>query len=142
MAKALPAKLSTRALTRHLHELGAEAHTVADDGTILTREEALARLLWDKALGWEEVTRDEDGNVKRIKHKPESWAIQYIYERREGKAAAATVEEDNRIRTSERVRELARDRLNRLAEAAVNADGSSGKSAKGPPKYNPNRDAE
>lgn len=122
--------INTRNLTKHLNVLGMEAHDVLPDGTPMSREEKLARLLWDRALGYEEETRDADGNRKTIKHKPEAWAMQYIYERKEGKTTPAPQEDNQRIKASDRVRELAQERLNQIAKkVAVPLV------AKGPPPF-------
>jgi len=127
---AAPTKLSTKALTRYLNEMGALVHTVDDEGNPISREQALADLLWKKALGYTEMGRDDDGNRCEVVHKPEAWAMQYIFERREGKAPAAVQTEDaDRIRAADKVRELARERLNKLAAAKAGPSG--------PPTYKP-----
>lgn len=126
---------STRALTRHLNELGREVHTVNDAGDPITREEALARRLWDMALGWEEQTRDDEGNLKTVKHPPVAWAMQYVYDRKEGRTAPTVLEDEGRVRAADKVRELAKDRVNQLASAAAGPKPSDLK--KGPPKHKP-----
>jgi hypothetical protein len=125
-------KLSTRNLTKHLTELGQQIHTVDDEGNPITREQALAELLWKKALGWIEETRDDEGTLQKVVHKPESWAIQYIYERREGKSIPTLPDDADRVRASDRVRELAKQRLNQLATVAAGAPAK-----KSPPAYKP-----
>lgn len=122
---AAPQKFSTRALTRYLNEMGALVHTVDDEGNAISREQALADLLWKKALGYTEMTRDDDGNMKQMVHKSESWAMQYIFERREGKAPVAlnTGDNEGRIKAADKVRELARERLNKLATAKAGPSG-------------------
>lgn len=124
-------KINSRALTKHLQLLGQQIHTIDDDGNPITREEALARLLWNMALGYEEKTRDDEGNLKTVYHTPVAWAIQLVYDRREGKVPVAIGEDETRIKAADRVRELAKDRLNALAMAAA------GPAKKGPPSYKP-----
>lgn len=108
-------------------------HTITDDGTPVTRAQALSDLVWKFALGWEETTRDEEGNLKKVTHKPIAWAMQYLFERLEGKAPIAASEDAVRIKASDRVRELAKDRVNSLAVAAAGTVSVS----KGPPKHKP-----
>lgn len=124
-------KVNPRALTKHLQSLGAEAHTMLDDGTPITREEALARLLWNMALGYTEKTLNDEGHWVETYHKPVAWAMQAVWDRREGKVPTAIGEDENRVKASDRVRDLAKARLNSLALAAA------GPEKKGPPSYKP-----
>jgi glucose dehydrogenase len=131
---ALPGKINTKAITKHLHQLGAEVHTTDAQGNPITREQALAQVLWDLALGGEVVERDLEGNLKRVATKPVAWAIQYVMDRKEGKAVAATNDNETGIKAAEKVRGLAKDRLNDLALAAAAARKPA---LAGPPKYVP-----
>lgn len=130
------AALNKSRLSEFLAAVGSEAQTVDDEGNPVTNEEAVARLIYRKALGWTEtrIMEDQHGNKAKIEeyHPPENWALQYIYERREGKAPTAPADMDNRqkISAAERVRGLAKDRLNGLARTA-------GTPKAGPPKYKP-----
>lgn len=125
-------KVNPRALTKHLQSLGQEMHTIDDQGNPITREEALARLLWNMALGYVEKVRNNEGNWEEVAHKPVAWAMQAVWDRREGKVPLAIGEDDNRIKASDRVRELAKDRLNALARTAAGPE-----KKKGPPSYKP-----
>ena len=111
-------RYNTKQLTNHLREMAAEAHTMVDDGSILTRGEALAKLIFDKARGYTEKTVDDEGETKEVYHQPASWAIQLLWDRMEGKAPLAITEDDARVKVAEQVRELAKDRLNKLVPAA------------------------
>lgn len=116
-------KYSARQLTKFLRELAEEMHTMGDAGEMVTKAEALARLLWDKALGYKH--RDpKTGETKW--YKPESWAIQLIYERMEGKAPVTMEPETSRITAAQKIGDLARNRLNSEAELAVALPGDSG----------------
>lgn len=119
---------NARALTGHLRTLAGEVHTVTDDGTPVTREQALAELIWKQALGWTETTRDDSGNAKNVKHPPVAWAQQYLYERIDGKAMVMQPDGETGLKAADKVRELARDRVNALAAAVVPS---------GPPKFRP-----
>lgn len=119
-------RFGTRALTGELKKLASEVHTITDDGTPVTREQALAAMIWQQALGWVETIRDEDGNRKEVKHPPVAWCQQFLFERTEGKAPIATTEDAGGIKAADKVRQLAKDRLNKLARVAA-----------GPPKKGP-----
>lgn len=134
-------RYSNRELTDALRATGAEIYDtriVGEDGEIrsITRYEALAELLWKKALGWiEEVDEKGDKGVMvrtKREHKPESWAAQLIYERWEGKTPVAMPEVGRGLTAADRVRDLSKARINRLAKEA------SGQQA-GPPKYVPKK---
>lgn len=122
MAKA-PGILGSRALTAELRKLGTQVFTINDDGTQLTREEVLAELIWKQALGWVEkwTERDDRGTLiqREVKHPPVAWAQQYLFERMEGKAAQAIADETGGIKAAEKVRDLARQRINTLAKIAT-----------------------
>lgn len=134
----VPGKLSQRALTKHLNAIGQEAHTIDDAGNPISKEEALARLLWDFALGFTEETRDDEGTLKKVKHKPAPWAMQYIYDRKEGRTAPTIMEDEGRIRAADKVRDLAKNRANQLAAAAAGPVPAT----KGPPKHKPKKGKE
>jgi len=102
-------------LTKYLRTLAMEAESIADDGTPITRAEALARALWTKALGGKK--RNRDGTESELL--PEAWAIQLIYERLEGKVANAATDESGKITTAEKVSELSRNRINSLSTVAT-----------------------
>jgi hypothetical protein len=112
-------RYGTRALTSELKKLASEVHTITNDGTPVTREQALADMIWKLALGWTEVQRDEEGNAKKVIHPPVAWAMQYLFERIEGKAPQAITEDGGGIKAADRVRELAKDRINGLARVAA-----------------------
>jgi hypothetical protein len=122
---------SQKALTQALRSLSAEAFTIRDNGDVVTRYQKLAEMIWNQALGFEETVVDDEGNRKKVIHKPVAWCQQYIFERLEGKSAVAVTEDEGRIKASDRVRELAKSRLNSLAVAAA------GPEKKGPPKHKP-----
>jgi hypothetical protein len=113
------ARLKKSELTHYLREFAKEAYEngLLDDGTCQTREQALANLIWHRALGYTEERTDDEGTVHETYHPPEKWAIQLIWERMEGRVSEAKAEDGGRITAAERVRELATQRINALAEA-------------------------
>jgi hypothetical protein len=108
-------RFSSRALTGELRRMANEAVTITDDGTPVTREQLLSQLIWKQALGWDEETCDDDGNRKLIKHPPVAWCQQFLFERIEGKAQVAVTDNESGIKAADKVRELSKDRINKLA---------------------------
>jgi hypothetical protein len=122
---ALP-RYSNKELTKHLRTLAMEAHDLTESGEVQTRAEALAKLIWLKALGYKKMEyRGEASNriLVEVEHPPESWCIQLIYERLEGKVPQAAVDDAGKTTAAERVSDLARTRINTLAGAPVTPDG-------------------
>jgi hypothetical protein len=117
-------QISKRLLSQKLKELAEQAVSVEDNGDPISRAEALAKLIWDKALGCVTMERDDEGNLKERRNKPEAWAIQFLAERMEGKAPQAVADEASGIRAADRVRDLAKDRINRISTVVT-----------GPPKH-------
>ena len=109
-----------------MRKLAEEAFSVTDDGTPLTRAEALARLLWNMALGYSEKVRDENGTLKDVAHPPVAWASQFLYDRLEGRPQTAIAEDETRVKAAERVRDLSKQRLNKMAASVI-----------GPPVHRP-----
>lgn len=120
-----------KALTDALRKLSTHVIEVGSDDSQTTRIEKLALLIWNQALGSKTEIRDAEGNLQTIEVKPVAWAQQFLWERLEGKAPLAMVEDTGGIKASEKVRELSRDRINRMT-AKVLAPVASG-----PPKYKP-----
>jgi hypothetical protein len=108
-------KITSRDLTRFLRELGAEVHTIDNEGKVITRAEALAEAIWKRALGYSETNKKGED----VYHPPEMVAIQLIYERVEGRAAVSLPEDKKGQSVAERVTELGKSRINRSAESAV-----------------------
>ena len=111
-------RFTPRQLTKHLRELVSQPHTADDDGSIITKGEALARLLWNKALGY---IKSDPKTDEKVYNKPESWAIQLIFERLEGKTPSDPMDDIHRPSMAERVSEIAVKQFNAEAAAAVEA---------------------
>jgi len=106
-------------LSKYLRALAVEIETVDDNGDPITKAAALAALVWRHALGFEEAT-NPDKPDKKVKHKPETWAIELLYNRIEGKIPLAVVEDSGRSLT-DKVSDLGVARLNSLTKASVDA---------------------
>lgn len=103
-----------RELTKFLRNLAMDVEDIQPDGEPITKAESLARTLWKKALGWKEMKMEAGRGMVETVHPPESWAIQMIYERLEGKVPQAATDEGTKLTAAERVGELARNRINSL----------------------------
>lgn len=101
-----------RIISKELAKLSDETVAALPDGTEVTRGELLARLLWDRALGYVEKIRDAEGNQKAVQHAPEAWALQTILERLEGKAATVLETPETSITATDKVRDVLKERLN------------------------------
>lgn len=123
-------KYNTKQLSNHLRELAAEAETILDDGTCLTKGEVLAELVFKKALGYVEVSLDDEGKETKTVFPPERWALELIFDRLEGKVPQAITDDDTKMKVADRVSELNKNRLNSLAEKAV-----AGAKPPGPPTF-------
>lgn len=118
MAATAPGKFGGKALSDELRKLARMAHDTMIDGETVTREQALAAMIWRQALGWTEEKRDDAGVLRKIDHPPVAWCQQFLFERTEGKAAVATVEPQQGMKAADKVRELAKQRVNALLKPA------------------------
>jgi hypothetical protein len=87
---------------------------------VITKAEALARVMWKLALGWEEKTEEVDKETGHKKvttkqHKPEQAMISLIWDRMEGKVTSPENDKGKRQPLSEKVDEQTRQRVNALA---------------------------
>ena len=118
-------KISRTAITQHLRELGNEVDqlrtTTEGEVQVITRVEALAELVWKRALGWIE----DLGEGKKKYYKPEPWAIQLIYERIEGRVPQVIPSEKPGATIADKVGDLGKQRINSQARAAVALPGRS-----------------
>ena len=131
-----PQKYNSRQLTENLRQLAAEVHDWDPNEGAKSKGQALAELLWKKALGYTDKTTDDEGNEKEVYHKPEAWAIQLVYERMEGRTPQAIQDDEgNKRKAKDQVRDLAKSRLNDMAKTAADTAGDAESlKAKGPPK--------
>lgn len=99
-----------RRLTTFLKELGGET-IIGDDGKAITRDEALAKTLWDIALGQPYV--DDEGKT-RIRP-PDKAVGMFIIERREGRIPMS-------VQSGEQLGATAAAQIDDLALARLNAE--------------------
>lgn len=119
----------TKELTELLNKIGSEAHTMNNDGEVITKNEALIKLLWDTALGYTEMAMVESGKdkgtMREVKHKPQKWAMELIYNRKEGGLANTSDVNESGISAAKQVRQLAKDRSNKMARKIAGTEEQS-----------------
>lgn len=119
----------TKELTELLNKIGGQAHTMDNDGEVVTKNEQLIRLLWDTALGYKEQVMVESGKdkgqMRTVVHKPQKWAMELIYNRKEGGLANTSDVNESGISAAKQVRQLAKDRLNKMARKIAGTEESS-----------------
>lgn len=109
-------------LVQYLEEIGQEIHDTAyvdADGALrpITKDEQLAREIWRRALGYEKEVKSSDGTATHRIFEPDAKAQQFIFERREGKYTIP--QEDTSMPLLERISEIAKINLNKIAEQSV-----------------------
>jgi len=115
-------------LSRFLKEIANEkTELVRDPETgedrLATKAEALARLIWQMALGWREAVKTKKGVMEEIIHHPDKAMIHMIFDRLEGRIPYTTVSGDKKkIPVSQRMSEESKKRINALAKYAGKDD--------------------
>ena len=111
-------------LQKWLTEIGRESNDekLGSDGriTTITNDEQLARMIWQRALGYIETSTDKNGQEHVTIHLPDAKAQQFIFERREGKAAE--VHEGDGLTAGQKIANDIKDQLNDLAQKTLNDD--------------------
>lgn len=126
-------KYNTKQLTNHLRELAAEAETVLDDGTCLTKGEVFARLLFEKAIGSTKTVINDEGKEEVHVIPLERWAAELVFDRLEGRVPQAITEDETRTKVADRVSEMNKNRINQMAKASAAA--STEPSSSPPPTF-------
>lgn len=104
-----------RIITEQLESLARE--TVEYDGDRVTRAEALGRLIWKLACGYE-IT-DPNCPDRKLSFKPAEWAVKLLAERLEGRVPHLTTEDAHGgagFRLTEMIEDMAaqRDKVNAI----------------------------
>ena len=107
---------ATNILTKHLKKLGSEVYTIDDEENAVTRFEALAQLVWKRALGYTDKRVLDDGSEVETVFHPDRAYIGMIFDRTEGKVApVVTSDSKKKVTLASRIGEQARARLNAMA---------------------------
>ena len=109
-------------LTDARRDLAGAIESTDSEGVAITKASVLAETVWDNAIG---VEKFDPQTGKRTTIKPQQWAIQLVFDRLEGKVPMMAEDLDNfGPGVADRISELIRDKLNKVAEK--HADGDSG----------------
>lgn len=115
-------------LSKFIREIASEEYddpiikAKGEEAVMVTKAEAIARHIWNMALGFvEEVDIYKDGvktGVKLETHKPDKWAINLIWDRLEGRVGAANVKSGSSdgINLADKVSDLGKKRLDQIAK--------------------------
>ncbi|KKN27411.1 hypothetical protein LCGC14_0864930 [marine sediment metagenome] len=92
-----------------------------EEAVMVTKAEAIARHIWNVALGYvEEVDIYKDGvktGVKLETHRPDKWAISIIWDRMEGRVGQADVKAgSDKASLADRVSALGKKHMNQIAK--------------------------
>ena len=110
-----PDKETKKVLAKPLEKLAHEQVDMTPDGEPLTRAQKLARIVWDGALGHEELNKTT-GKTEKIP--PCQWYINLLFDRLEGKTITKVVTKGkDRVPIAERVSALSKVKMNKLAES-------------------------
>lgn len=87
---------------------------------MISKAEALSRIIWRDALGYEEI--DKSG-ITHI-HRPDKACIGIVFDRIEGRAQTAISEGDGKLTAADKVSEQGKKRINDITDASNQTDGS------------------
>jgi len=97
-----------------------ETELIKDDNNedkMATKAEALARLMWKKALGYTEQ-KIIDGELIDNIYPPDRTMMAMIFDRMEGRAPLMNPEKKDRRTIADKVSEQGKKRINKLADAS------------------------
>lgn len=83
---------------------------------MVTKAEALARLIWKRALGYKETKENNDGTSTDYVYASDKGCMSLIFDRMEGKAPAALDEGDEKLTVAEKISEQGRKRVNKVLD--------------------------
>ncbi len=109
-------------LTRFLETIAEEKTELGEDDELITKAEALARLIWKRALGYKEVNV-KDGIIHNTIYAPEQSKIGLIFDRIEGRAPTAGEDKTEKVPLSKRVSEVGKKNIAQAGDLGdVNCD--------------------
>ncbi len=106
--------LSTK--LREIAQEGTEFDNRPDGGGMITKAEALARLMWKMALGHTTKVEVADKGIIETIHAPDRGMIQLIWDRIEGRATPVNDNLHNKRKLPAKVSDANKDRLNNMAK--------------------------
>ncbi len=106
-------------LSQYLREISEEETELIHDPNsgedrMATKAEALARRIWQDALGYSEQVKAKEGGFIDLIHPPNRAAQSILFDRVEGRAPASVNEGDKKITAAEKVTEQVQKRINNI----------------------------
>ena len=113
------AGLILSALMRDIAEEETELGGSIDDPKMISKAEALARLIWKRGLGWVEQIKNDDHQVVEVIHQPDRVYVAMLLDRLEGRVAAVEPGKKEKRTVADKVGEQNKKRLNEIAGDSV-----------------------
>lgn len=99
-----------------------ETEFIKDDDNgedrMVSKAEALARMIWNRALGFEETRLEKDKEII-IAHPPDKFYVGILFDRIEGRAAPVSVGGKKQRTIADKVGEQSKKRINNIAKKSV-----------------------
>jgi hypothetical protein len=106
-------------LLRTIAEEETEVGGTVDDPIMITKAEALVRLVFKHALGFKEDRVGDKGERFEVEHKPDKTYIAMVWDRLEGRVAAVEPGKKEKRTVADKVGAQNKDRLNKLAKGSI-----------------------
>ncbi|KKN69817.1 hypothetical protein LCGC14_0437630 [marine sediment metagenome] len=122
--------IAGKLLSKFIREIASEEYddpiikARGEEAVMVTKAEAIARHIWNVALGYvEEVDIHKDGvktGVKLETHRPDKWAINIIWDRMEGRVGQADAKaSSDKASLADKVSEQGKKRLAQIAKQSI-----------------------
>ena len=103
-------------LTKFLRQISEEKSEFikgnqTNDDRMASKAEALARNMWDMALGKSLESVDEDGVMVHLERRPDKSMMSLIFDRLEGKSPISVTEDDEVLTVAGKVTEQGKNRI-------------------------------
>jgi len=86
---------------------------------MISKAEALARLIWKRALGYIEEKVEDDGTKTKIIHAPDRIMMAMIFDRMEGRAPLMNPDKKSGRTIADKVSEQGKKRSNKIADSSL-----------------------
>lgn len=86
---------------------------------MVSKAEALARLMWKRALGYTEIKVGDGGIKTEVIHLPDRTMMAMIFDRMEGRAPLMNPDKKDRRTIADKVSEQGKKRSNKIAESSL-----------------------
>ena len=101
---------------RDIAEEKTELGGAIDDPKMISKAEALARLIWKRGLGWIEEIKNDNNQMVEVTHQPDRVYVSMLLDRLEGRVAAVEPGKKEQRTVSDRVGEQSKKRINSMSK--------------------------